>query len=153
LQYKDNNSALTWHKIRYTYSAWIRENAWETLPFSPDSKPHPYIDYMSSQCTVIVYIKYMLKSGTKIYLFVLVEMYNFERFWNKINPSFFVVIMSGSLSGDTQPPQAIYKGKTDQCHVKYNFPSKWHIYLTIWISGLTLKPHSSMQYVLFLRIL
>ena len=35
MQYKDNNSALTWHKIRYTYSARIGENAWETLAFSP----------------------------------------------------------------------------------------------------------------------
>jgi hypothetical protein len=56
LQYKDNNSALTWHKIRYTYLARIGENARVTLAFPPDSKPHPYIDFMSSQCTVIVYI-------------------------------------------------------------------------------------------------
>jgi hypothetical protein len=35
LQYKDNNSALTWHKIWYTYSARIGENARETLAFSP----------------------------------------------------------------------------------------------------------------------
>ena len=43
---------------RYTYSARIGENA-RGNPHPrifPDSKPHPYIDFMSSQCTVIVYI-------------------------------------------------------------------------------------------------
>jgi hypothetical protein len=38
------------------YSARIGGNTRETLAFPPDSKPHPYIDFMSSQCTVIVYI-------------------------------------------------------------------------------------------------
>ena len=56
MQYKDNNSALPRHKIRYTYSARIWENARGNPRIFPDSKPHPYIDFMSSQCTVIVYV-------------------------------------------------------------------------------------------------
>ena len=30
----------------------------------PDSKPHPYIDFMSSQCTVIVYLRLRKMSHT-----------------------------------------------------------------------------------------
>jgi hypothetical protein len=65
VQYKDNNSALTWHKIRYTYSARIGENAREIFP---DSKPHPYIDFMSSQCTVIVFILQSLVTLMEIFI-------------------------------------------------------------------------------------
>lgn len=35
--------------------------------------------------------------------------------------------MAGALSGDVLPPQVIYKGKTDACHAKYNFPDDWDV--------------------------
>jgi hypothetical protein len=35
--------------------------------------------------------------------------------------------MAGLLSGDILPAQVIYQGKTDKCHLRYNFPSDWHI--------------------------
>ena len=46
------------------YSARIVENARGNQSIFPDSKPHPYIDFMSSQCTVIVFIDiYITKGG------------------------------------------------------------------------------------------
>jgi hypothetical protein len=33
-----------------------RETAWQSLAFSPVSKPHTHITYMLRQCTSIVYI-------------------------------------------------------------------------------------------------
>ena len=35
--------------------------------------------------------------------------------------------MAGTLSGEILPAQVIYKGKTDACHAKYNFPKDWDI--------------------------
>ena len=86
MQYKDNNSALTWHKIWYTYSARIGENARANPCIFPDSKPHPYIDFMSSQCTAIVYI----------YIFIEVwyrRIHDHNTFW----PLFLIGQLEGSV--------------------------------------------------------
>ena len=50
---------ITVHWLDKNYdmnSAQTSENALHSLKFSSGSKPHPYISFMSSQCTTIVYI-------------------------------------------------------------------------------------------------
>lgn len=37
------------------------------------------------------------------------------------------LVVCGTLIGDVLPFQVIYKGKTDRCHPKYNFPLDWNI--------------------------
>uniref|UniRef100_K1RGN3 Uncharacterized protein n=1 Tax=Magallana gigas TaxID=29159 RepID=K1RGN3_MAGGI len=36
-------------------------------------------------------------------------------------------VFAGTLSGKFLPPQVIYAGKTEKCHLSYNFPTDWHI--------------------------
>ncbi len=36
-------------------------------------------------------------------------------------------VLCGSLTGDSLPPQVIYRGKTPRCHPTYSFPSDWYI--------------------------
>ena len=37
-------------------------------------------------------------------------------------------LLTISKSGELLPPQIIYKGTTEQCHPKYQFPKSWNIY-------------------------
>lgn len=37
-------------------------------------------------------------------------------------------LLTISISGELLPPQIIYKGTTEQCHPKYQFPKSWNIY-------------------------
>ena len=38
-------------------------------------------------------------------------------------------VFCGSLTGDFLPVQVIYKGKTQRYHLRFAFPSGWHITL------------------------
>ena len=41
-------------------------------------------------------------------------------------------VFAGSLAGDFLPPQLIYKGTTNRCHLTVQFPAKWHITHNLW---------------------
>ena len=38
-----------------------------------------------------------------------------------------IAVFCGSLTGDFLPLQLIYKGKTNRCHPRFQFPPDWHI--------------------------
>ena len=52
-------------------------------------------------------------------------------------------VLAGSMSGEFLPPQLIYQGKTTRCLPHYDFPSDWHLTISVnhWSNKDTMREY------------